>query len=45
MRKQHEVVIAKRIKVKLLGVPKEFVGTDLIQDLRNGIFELKAPKY
>ena len=45
MRKQYEVMISKRIKVKFLGVPKEFVGTEVVQDLENGICELKAPKY
>ena len=31
--------------MKFLGVPTEFVGTELIQDLENGLCELKAPKY
>ena len=31
--------------MKFLGVPKEFVGTEVIQDLENGICELKARKY
>ena len=45
LRKQCEVVISKRTKVKFLGVPKEFVGTEVIQDLENRICELKTPKY
>ena len=44
LRKQYEVMTSKRIKVKFLGAPKEFVGTQVIQDLKNGICELKAPK-
>jgi hypothetical protein len=44
-RKEYEVSIAKRIKVKFLGVPSEFVGTEFIQDLERGLCELKCPKY
>ena len=33
------------MKVKLLGVPGEFVGTDFHQDLERGLCELKSPKY
>ncbi len=35
----------KHVKVKLLGVPGEFVGTDFHQDLERGLCELKSPKY
>ena len=45
LRKQYEEKISKRIKVDFLGVPKEFVGTEMIQDLVKGLCELKAPKY
>ncbi len=33
------------MKVKLLGAPGEFVGTDFHQDLGRGLCELKSPKY
>jgi len=42
---RYEKNIQKSIKVKLLGVPGEFVGTEIIQDLKLGLCELKAPKY
>ena len=45
MRKEYENDIAKKIKVKFLGVPKEFVGVEFLQDLYRGLCELKAPKY
>ena len=45
LRMEYEKLISKSIKVKFLGVPKEFVGTEMIQDLENGICVLKAPKY
>ena len=45
MRKEYECDIAKKIKVKFLGVPKEFVGVEFLQDLDRGLCELKAPKY
>ena len=45
MRKQYEEVIGRKIKVKFLGVPKEFVGTEFNQDLTRGLCELKCPEY
>ena len=45
MLKEYEDEIQKHIKVKLLGVPGEFVGVDFIQNLELGTLELKAPKY
>ena len=45
MRKEYELDIVKKIKVKFLGVPKEFVGVEFLQDLDRGLCELKAPKY
>jgi hypothetical protein len=45
MVKEYEDEIQKHIKVKLLGVPGEFVGVDFIQNLELGTLELKAPKY
>ncbi len=33
------------MKVKLLGVPGEFVGTDFHQNIELGLCELKSPKY
>ena len=45
MLKEYEEELQKHIKVKFLGVPKEFVGTEFIQDLELGLCELKAPKY
>ena len=43
--RKYETDIQKHVKVKLLGVPGEFVGTDFIQDLGRGLCELKSPKY
>ena len=37
LRKQYEERISKRIKVKFLGVPKDFVGTEVNQNLENGL--------
>ena len=45
MLKQYEENLQKHVKVKFLGVPKEFVGTEILQDLDRGLCELKAPKY
>ena len=45
MIRQYEEELKKHIKVKFLGVPKEFVGTEFLQDLDLGLCELKAPKY
>jgi hypothetical protein len=45
MLRQYEQELQKHIKVKLLGVTGEFVGTEFHQDLKLGICELKAPKY
>ena len=42
---EYEAELEKHIKVKLLGVPGEFVGVDFIQDVELGTLELKAPKY
>ncbi len=42
---EYEKELVKHIKVKLLGVPGEFVGVDVIQNLELGTLELKAPKY
>jgi hypothetical protein len=42
---EYESELQKHIKVKLLGVPGEFVGVDFKHDLSLGIMELKAPKY
>jgi hypothetical protein len=42
---KYEEDIQKSVKVKLLGSPGEFVGTDFIQDLELGLCELRAPKY
>jgi hypothetical protein len=42
---EYEKELGKHIKVKLLGVPGEFVGVDVIQNLDLGTLELKAPKY
>jgi hypothetical protein len=41
----YEAKIAKAVKVKFLGAPGEFVGTEFIQNLDLGLCELKAPKY
>jgi hypothetical protein len=43
--RQYEDNVQKHVKVKLLGVPGEFVGTDFHQDLKLGLCELKSPKY
>ncbi len=45
MLKRYEDNIQKSVKVKLLDVPCEFVGTEFIQDMELGLCELKAPKY
>jgi hypothetical protein len=45
MVQRYEEQIQKSVKVKLLGVPGEFVGTEFVQDLERGLCELKAPKY
>jgi hypothetical protein len=37
--------LQKHVKVKLLGEPGEFVGTEFHQDLERGLCELKSPKY
>ena len=42
---RYEKNLQKKIKVKFLGVPEEFVGTEFVQDLHRGLCELKAPKY
>jgi hypothetical protein len=43
--RKYEMEIQKHVKVKLLGVPGEFVGTDFHQNLELGLCELKSPKY
>ena len=43
--RKYEAELQKHVKVKLLGVPGEFVGTEFIQDIERGICELKSPKY
>ncbi len=43
--RQYEDNVQKHVKVKLLEVPGEFVGTDFHQDLKFGLCELKSPKY
>jgi hypothetical protein len=43
--RNYEEELQKHVKVKLLGVPGEFVGTDFHQDIELGICELKSPKY
>jgi hypothetical protein len=45
MLNEYEEELQNHIKVKLLGVPGEFVGVEFIQDLSLGTLELKAPKY
>jgi hypothetical protein len=45
MLRKYESELQKHIKVKLLGVTGEFVGTEFLQDIELGICELKAPKY
>jgi hypothetical protein len=42
---EYEAELEKHIKVKLLGVPGEFVGVDFIHDVELSTLELKAPKY
>ena len=37
--------MSSKIKVKFLGVPREFVGTEFLQDVSRGLCELKAPEY
>jgi hypothetical protein len=43
--KKYEEELQKHVKIKLLGIPGEFVGTDFHQDIELGICELKSPKY
>jgi hypothetical protein len=43
--RKYEEELQKHVKVKLLGVPGEFVGTEFCQDIERGICELKSPKY
>ncbi len=43
--RKYEVELQKHVKVKLLGVPGEFVGTDFHQNIELGLCELKSPKY
>jgi hypothetical protein len=43
--RKYELDVQQHVKVKLLGVPGEFVGTDFHQDLELGLCELKSPKY
>jgi hypothetical protein len=43
--RKYEVDLQKHVKVKLLGVPGEFVGTDFIQNIELGLCELRSPKY
>jgi hypothetical protein len=43
--REYEKNLQKHVKVKLLGVPSEFVGTEFKQDLERGLCELKSPKY
>ena len=45
MLRKYESELQKHIKVKLLGVTGEFVGTEFLQNIELGICELKAPKY
>jgi hypothetical protein len=45
MVQKYEEQIQKKVKVKFLGEPGEFVGTEFVQDLERGLCELKAPKY
>jgi hypothetical protein len=42
---EYEKEIQKHIKVKFLGVPGEFVGVEIKQDLERGLLEMKSPKY
>jgi hypothetical protein len=43
--RKYEEELQKHVRVKLLGVPGEFVGTEFHQDLERGLCELKSPKY
>jgi hypothetical protein len=43
--KEYEDEVQKHVKVKFLGEPGEFVGTEFHQNLDLGLCELKAPKY
>ena len=43
--RKYEEDLQKHVKVKLLGIPGEFVGTEFLQDLERGLCELKSPKY
>jgi hypothetical protein len=43
--RSYEEELQKHVKVKLLGVPGEFVGTDFHQNIELGLCELKSPKY
>jgi hypothetical protein len=45
MIRKYEQELQKHVKVKLLGMPGEFVGIDFHQDLERGLCELKSPKY
>ena len=45
MRKDYEDALSSNIKVKFLGIPREFVGTEFLQDVSRGLCELKAPEY
>jgi len=42
---EYERELEKHIKVKFLGVPGEFVGVEIKQDLGRGLLEMKSPKY
>jgi hypothetical protein len=42
---EYEKELQKHIKVKLLGMPGEFVGVDIIQDMERGLCEMKSAKY
>jgi hypothetical protein len=43
--RKYEIELQKHVKVKLLGIPGEFVGTDFHQNIELGLCELKSPKY
>jgi hypothetical protein len=45
MLEEYEKELAKHIKVKFLGVPGEFVGVEIKQDLKKGLLEMTSPKY
>ena len=36
MRKDYEDALSSKIKVKFFGVPREFVGTEFLQDVSRG---------